>query len=198
MPLKDPILGNCSKCDKTNVLLCTNCGLCASCSEHISCIATKQKELMYGLILVEGGTFNNGKSSITLSSFYIGKYEVTQKEWQEVMGNNPSNFKGENLPVEQITWYDAVEFCNKLSKKEGLAPAYTIIRKEVSFNWHAEGYRLPTILEWEYAARGGGFSKGHKYSGSDNIDKVGWYSENSGGTTHAIGTKIPNELGIST
>ncbi|HOD55268.1 MAG TPA: SUMF1/EgtB/PvdO family nonheme iron enzyme, partial [Candidatus Cloacimonadota bacterium] len=144
------------------------------------------------MCLVEGGTFQMGSTkgvsnekpvhSVTVSSFYIGKYEVTQKEWQAVMGNNPSNSKGDNKPVESITWYQAVEFCNKLSQKEGLTPAYTINGTSVSCNWNADGYRLPTEAEWEFAARGGKLSKGYTYSGSNNLDEVGWYSSNSDDT----------------
>jgi formylglycine-generating enzyme required for sulfatase activity len=158
------------------------------------------------MIYVEGGTFQmgstNGGSSeqpihtVTVSSFLIGKYEVTQKEWQEVMGYNPSYSEGDNRPVESITWYDAVEFCNKLSEKEGLTPAYTINGFDVSCNWSANGYRLPTEAEWEYAAKGGKKSKNYKYSGSDNIDDVAWYDANSDGRSHDVGTKAPNELGI--
>jgi formylglycine-generating enzyme required for sulfatase activity len=147
-------------------------------------------------VLVEGGTFNNGLANVTVSSFYIGKYEVTQKEWKAVMGNNPSNFKGDKRPVEQITWYQAVEFCNKLSQKEGLTPAYTINGTSVSCNWNANGYRLPTEAEWEFAARGGKLSKGYTYSGSNNLDEVGWYSSNSSSQTKDVGTKRANELGI--
>ena len=158
------------------------------------------------MIYVEGGTFQmgstNGGSSeqpihtVTVSSFLIGKYEVTQKEWQEVMGYNPSYSEGDNRPVEKVSWYDAVEFCNKLSEKEGLTPAYTINGFDVSCNWSANGYRLPTEAEWEYAAKGGKKSKNYKYSGSDNIDDVAWYDANSDGRSHDVGTKAPNELGI--
>ena len=122
------------------------------------------------MVYVEG----NG----TIKSFQIGKYEITQKQWKEVMGNNPSYYKGDNLPVERVSWYDVQEFLEKLNEKTGL------------------NYRLPTLAESEYAARGGNKSRGYKYSGSDNVDDVAWYHNNSGARTHQVGTKQPNELGI--
>ncbi|GAB2693542.1 formylglycine-generating enzyme family protein [Paenibacillus thermoaerophilus] len=184
-------------------------------------------------VFVQGGTVRNAKSnyygkSVTLSSFYIGKYEVTQKEWVEVMGNNPSNFKGDNLPVEMVSWYDAVEYCNKRSIKEGLKPYYNIdkskidpnnksehdhIKWTVTINEGANGYRLPTEAEWEYAASGGHMSKGYTYSGSNDADEVAWYWRNAGNRylsgdwnwstiesnqnkTKPVGAKKPNELGL--
>jgi formylglycine-generating enzyme required for sulfatase activity len=139
------------------------------------------------MIFVQGGTFQMGSNenndekpihSVTVGDFYIGKTEVTQAQYQAVMGKNPSNFKGENLPVEQVSWSDAVEYCKKLSQKEGVE------------------YRLPTEAEWEFAARGGNKSRNYTYSGSDNLNDVAWYSLNSGGSTKAVGGKQPNELGI--
>ncbi len=154
------------------------------------------KDVPDNFVLVEGGSFSNGSSDVTVSSFFMSKYEVTQKEWQAVMGSNPSYFKGDKRPVEEITWYQAVEFCNKLSQKEGLTPAYTINGTSVSCNWNADGYRLPTEAEWEFAARGGNLSQGYKYSGSNNLDEVGWYYSNSGRQTKEVGTKKANVLGI--
>ncbi|MBU4485713.1 MAG: SUMF1/EgtB/PvdO family nonheme iron enzyme [Candidatus Delongbacteria bacterium] len=138
------------------------------------------------MIYVEGGTFQmcDTKSdkkpmhNVTLSDFYIGKTEITQAQYQAVMGENPSRFKADNLPVESVTWNDAVEFCRKLSQKDGVT------------------YRLPTEAEWEYAARGGSISRGYEYSGSVNIEEVTWYTSNSGRTTHPVAAKKPNELGI--
>jgi len=158
------------------------------------------------MIQVEGGTFmmgsNDGEDDekpvhqVTVSSFMIGKYEVTQKEWREVMGSNPSNFKSDDLPVEQVSWYDAVEYCNKRSIKEGLNPCYSGSGTSISCNWNASGYRLPTEAEWEFAARGGTKSKGYTYSGSNYIGSVAWYYDNSGSTTQTVGTRAANELGV--
>lgn len=115
---------------------------------------------------------------VTLSDYYIGKYEVQQSEWEAVMGNNPSSFKGADLPVEQVSWSDCHEFIRRLNALTGLS------------------FKLPTEAQWEYAARGGRLSKGYKYSGSNNLGEVGWYGSNSGNCTHRIGEKQPNELGL--
>lgn len=184
-------------------------------------------------VLVKGGAFENTKSNyygkeIAIQNFYIGKYEVTQKEWVEVMESNPSNFKGEQLPVEMISWYDAIEYCNARSKKEGLKPFYNIEKNKkdpknkndhdlikwiVTINEGANGYRLPTEAEWEYAASGGHMSKDYTYSGSDQADEAAWYwrnagdkylsgdwswpaIENNGTRTKTAGLKVANELGI--
>ena len=116
--------------------------------------------------------------SVTVSDYYIGKYEVTQALWKAVMGNRPSTWKGENLPVESVSWKDVQDFIKKLNQKTG------------------ENFRLPTEAEWEYAARGGNKSKGYRFSGSNNIGDVAWQEDNSGKKTHPVGMKSPNELGI--
>jgi len=149
-----------------------------------------------------GGTFGDGVEneqpvhSVTVSSFYIGKYEVTQKEWKEIIGSNSSRFLGDNLPVEKVSWLDAVKFCNKKSEREGLTPCYSGSGSNVSCNFSVNGYRLPTEAEWEYAARGGSKSRGYKYSGSNDVDEVAWYDVNSGSKTHPVGRKMANELGL--
>ena len=145
------------------------------------------------MVRVEAGTFTMGATpemekyfdwerpthQVTLTNdYYIGKYEVTQALWQAVMGSNPSIFKGDNLPVEQVSWDDCQEFISKLNR---------ITDKK---------FRLPTEAEWEYAARGGNKSIGYQYSGSNNISDVAWYKDNSGSKTHAVGIKQSNELGI--
>jgi len=162
------------------------------------------------MVFVQGGTFlmgsNNGQDnekpvhSVVVSDFYIGKYEVTQKEWKEIMGSNPSKIYGvsDNHPVYYVKWHNAVEFCNKKSDKEGLKHCYFGSGKNIKCDFNANGYRLPTEAEWEYAARGGNNSNGYKYSGSNNIDEVSWYSywEKPLKKTQPVGNKQPNELGI--
>ena len=125
-------------------------------------------ELNDGLVLLPGGTVTIGspdserqrqadetQHQVTLSSFYVDPHEVTQQDYQAVMGTNPSHFRGDNLPVEQVTWYDAINYCNKLSEAQGLTPAYQIDGTTVTWNRAADGYRLLTEAEWEYAARAG-------------------------------------------
>jgi len=163
------------------------------------------------MILVRGGTFAMGCTSeqgsdcienekpahqVSVSDFYIGKYEVTQAQWKAVMGNDSANFqKGDNYPVEWVRWDDIV----------GANGASMVIN---GIRYYADGfiyklnqstgkqYRLPTEAEWEFAARGGNNSKGSKYSGSNTVENVAWYKENSSSSTHPVGTKLPNELGI--
>ncbi len=168
-----------------------------------------------GMVLVTGGTFTMGETGyatpvhqVTVSSFYMGKTEVTQGQWKAVMGSNPSYFTsvGDNGPVEQVTWYDCISYCNKLSIKEGKTPVYSIGGNTSPSSWtsgtierntSAKGYRLPTEAEWEYAARGGNQSHIYTYSGSNTVGDVAWYDANSGSTTHQVSTKTANELGIS-
>ena len=151
------------------------------------------QNLINNMVYVQGGTFMMGATAeqgsdswdgekpahqVTLSSFSIGRYEVTQEEWQAVMGSNPSNIKGAKRPVDNVSWNDCQEFIRKLNGVTG------------------RRFRLPTEAEWEYAARGGNRSQGYKYSGSNNLNSVAWYRDNSGETTHDVGQKSPNELGI--
>ena len=157
----------------------------------------------FDMVWVEGGTFRMGATSeqgddtfcneepvhsVTLSGYYIGKTEVKQALWKVVMGSNPSSFKGDNLPVECVSWDDCQEFIRKLNDFTG------------------QNFRLPTEAEWEFACRGGNNSSDNKYSGGNLINNVAWYKDNSGrkkwyggtseGKTHPVATKSPNELGI--
>jgi len=167
---------------------------------------TKTEPDKNGFILIEGGTFYMGCATggsdeapvhkVTLSSFYMCDHEVTQAEYKAVMGTNPSSFSGNNKPVEQVSWFDAIEYCNALSRKEGLTPCYTKSGNSYTCNWNANGYRLPTEAEWEYAARGGKESKSYTYSGGDAAGNVAWSKDNAGNGTHDVKTKTANELGL--
>lgn len=128
-----------------------------------------------------------------VSEFYICTHEVTQEEYKRIMKKNPSKHKGKNLPVENVSWYDAIEYCNRLSLAEGYTPCYT---EGFEYDICADGYRLPTETEWEFAARGGNISQGFTYSGSDDAESVAWYMENSGDKSHEVMEKEANELGI--
>jgi len=128
---------------------------------------------------------------VTVDDFYMGKYPVTQREYQSVMGSNPSYFKGNDLPVESVSWYDAVTYCNKLSEREGLSPAYTINGTNVIWNRNANGYRLPTEAEWEYACRAGTTSP---YSTGNTIT-TSQANFNSSRTT-PVGTYTANAWGL--
>ncbi|WP_229115053.1 formylglycine-generating enzyme family protein [Bacteroides intestinalis] len=140
------------------------------------------------MVFVEGGSFMMGNENydiekpihqVTLTSYYIGQFQVTQALWNTIMPNNPSRFKGDTLPVESVSYDDCNIFIKKLNEITG------------------KHFRLPTEAEWEFAARGGTKSKGYKYSGSNNIEEIAWYGKDySSGKIHPVGKKKPNELGI--
>lgn len=151
------------------------------------------EQMIANMVKVEGGTFTMGATAeqgtaalkserpahrVTLKPFYIGRYEVTQEEWEAVMGNNPSKFQGKQNPVEQVSWYDCREFITLLKELTGL------------------NFAFPTEAQWEFAARGGNMSRGYKYSGGNDLNSVAWHSLNSGRVTHRVGSKKPNELGL--
>ena len=159
------------------------------------------------MIKIEGGTFTMGSPAneqgrtssegpqhqVTVGSFFMSKFPVTQAEYQEIMGKNPSHFIGPAQPVEQVNWFEAVEYCNKRSEKEGLTPAYDISRGAVTWNRDANGYRLPTEAEWEYACRAGTQTP---FCGGTSADEVGWHVGNSQTRTHPVGEKQPNAWGL--
>jgi formylglycine-generating enzyme len=152
-------------------------------------------------------------------NYYIMATEVTQKQYKAVMGENPSEHKGDDLPVENVSWFDCVVFCNKLSEKQNLEPCYSYkgstdvskwkflkeeqwswseskwekFNKDFVCNFKASGYRLPTLEEWQYAAKGG---ENYKYAGSNNLDEVGWYNKNSNDRTHPVAQRMPNDYGL--
>lgn len=168
------------------------------------------------MVLVEGGTFLQGSPDseagrsfdegpvreVSVSAFLLGKREISFDEYDEfcsVSGRPRPDDKGWgrwSRPVMNVTWRDAVEYCNWRSRKEGLTPAYTLSGDEVTCDWTADGYRLPTEAEWEYAARGGRKSRSYPYSGGSDPEAAAWYGLNSGNRTHPVGGKAANELGL--
>ncbi len=157
-------------------------------------------------VFVQGGTV----AGITVSDFYIDKYELTNAEWNAVMGSGGGN----TYPHAYVNWFGAIEYCNRRSIMEDLPPCYSYLAYgtnpdnwpsgwnstsgnslNVSCDWNAIGYRLPSEAEWEYAARGGLQTHGYTYSGSNDLNAVGWYNGNSGGSSHPVGQLAPNELG---
>ena len=153
-------------------------------------------DVSFTMVAVAGGTFNMGSNdsevysgekpvhSVTLSDYYIGETVVTQALWEAVLGGNPSVLNVCSNPVEQVSYNDCIDFINKLN---------TLLAGQLP---DGRKFRLPTEAEWEFAARGGNKSKGYKYSGSNSIDAVAWYDDNSGDRTHPVKGKQPNELGI--
>ncbi len=185
----------CRKCGlqiSDDALFCRKCGT-AVITKSIIKIPEKEKpsenDIDIEMILVEGGNFEMGSNTgdnseepvhtVKIDNFYMGKYLITQKLWETIMGNNPSLFKGEYLPVELVNWYDVQEFITKLNQKTG------------------KRYRLPTEAEWEFAARGGIQNLDYKYSGSNNVNDVAWYRGNCEEEgTLPVGEKTANRLGL--
>lgn len=189
-------------------------------NNHIRKIITLKKKnnkekVFSESILVKGGKYKPSfiDEEKELFDIEVCKYQITQKMWKEIMGNNPSNFKGEDKPVEMVSWWDTLEFCNKLSEKYGLIPVYNIDKKrgiltinqidgKISFPDKAdfsktEGFRLPTEIEWEWFAIGGELANENKRVLENNkMEEVAWYYINSGSKTNGVGLKKPNQLGI--
>ena len=163
-----------------------------------------QEKIPDNFVLVAGGTllhyldYQAGESHYTdvpLDSFYISKYELTQKEFMSLMPDNPSSIKGDSLPVIGVLYAEAVIFCNRLSEKHGYTGFYIIKDDSIEFNPNGNGYRLPTKYEWAYAARDRK-EKAYKYASGDNLAEIAWYGMTSKKKVHKVGTKAPNELGI--
>ena len=164
------------------------------------------------MVLIEPGVFQMGSADSEQDrdkdevqhevkftrAFYLSKYEVTQDQWKKVMDTNPSHFKncGDQCPVDSVSWYDAVEFCNKLSDSEGLTHCYKISGDKVGWDQSCTGYRLPSESEWEYAARAGTQSAFACGDSASCLGDVAWFADNSDNTTHQVGTKKANAWGL--
>ena len=161
----------------------------------------------FNMVYVQGGKFMMGDNKsnfkeekpeheVELSSFYMAEVPLTQKLYKTVSGDQPSKYAGDSRPVEQVTWYDALNFCKKLNTELKLENPFTGEKDDINVDLRSAGFRLPTEAEWEYAAREGKSGSSYKYSGSDDLDAVGWYDDNNGYETKPVGLKLSNGLGL--
>ncbi|MFZ1731849.1 MAG: SUMF1/EgtB/PvdO family nonheme iron enzyme [Bacteroidota bacterium] len=165
-------------------------------------------DLNLDLALIPAGSFTMGDQAgdgqpnekpnrvVSLNAFYMGKHEITQRIYQEVMGENPSLNKGDNRPAENLTWFKALEFCNNLSTRMGFDPCYSDINGNVTVNMNANGYRLPTEAEWEYACKAGTTTTYYTGSTKADLARAAWYTGNAGGAPHDVGALQANSFGL--
>lgn len=158
------------------------------------------------MVLIPAGEFVMGDDhgeederparKVRLSAFYIDKYEVTQKVYKAIMGKNPAKFEADDRPVERASWLFATKFCNMRSLREGLKPCYSYSGQEVTCDFTADGYRLPTEAEWEYACRAGRTTRYFFGNDAAHLGDYAWFKANAGGATHPVGQKKPNPWGL--
>lgn len=165
-------------------------------NQPLSLIPVPADTLVMGSLMPEAESDEFPLLTVSIAPFYISPREISQKEWLMVFPDNPSQFKDLDLPVDNVSFYDVIEFCNAKSIKDGFHPCYDYYDTEVICNFAADGYRLPTEAEWEFAAKAGERKDFQVFSGSDNADEVGWHNGNSNAASHVSGKLKPNKLGL--